>query len=296
MLLAEAFGVIPELGDVLPNGFTGGFLGRNELVDRIYATESTRVQARSKVIHQVSEVLGESHGQQYRTMAPTVSAHTGAIRILDPGGNSQNITESNVDAMIIHHPSLIRAYIHARHHLIMGVADCVIAIIWTDDGEYIAMAHLSNQTELGWSSTVHPDDSPSFQGSLLRRIFQVIPATHSQVWLLPHIGAGDCWCYEYSDRPGQPHATILKECLALAHPDVSHKDLWRDRPEDDKCDVRWGELMVRILESLGVSRARIHPSTECTFCHPQQLYYSDRMDRKLPGLERYRRNLAWLIV
>lgn len=313
-------GQLPELSSVLPRGVIAGFLGRSRLIDTIYDNATDREQATIQTAQRLAQQLAagtQNIGKRHLTIAPILRKHTGGIWTLTADGHmktadqqcanydlqicvpcrvGQNLSRPDGDAIVIEQLSAVTSIFNYAS-IIMGVADCVVAVISTDDGN-LAMAHLSNQTEFGWNTTANAnsiDSTPPFQGSLLRRVFEQMPAKRSRVWLMPHIGAGGCWCYEYNETLDYPDGTILERCIHREHPKVPMDGLWQERPRVGKRDIRWGELFVRILESLGVRRDRIHSSGECTVCHSDR-YYSYRSSRNLPKLHPHRRNLAWLTI
>ena len=83
---------------------------------------------------------------------------------------------------------------------------------------------------------------------------------------------------------------LFRHILAL-YPNLDINGLTRLREHDGKTDIAFGELVVRILKSLGLTRTgQIDTSCNfCTGCH-NQFYSNRRVRQRIADLEAKQRN------
>ncbi|MFH1088667.1 MAG: laccase domain-containing protein [Patescibacteria group bacterium] len=191
------------------------------------------------------------------------SDHSG--KIIEVGTNDSGTIIGPGDAFIIHPDSPIKTGF-------IRTCDCVPILLSL--GRFSAGIHISNTTELGWR--LSDENFEPISKKVLNRVVQLSGESLDQCKL--HIGPciagvkpknGDaCSCYGYTETHNQPDGTDLIRLIQAHHPDVDLEYLFFRENDQDKIYFRWGEIMMRIFQSLGIKLENIHNQYNyCTRCN-----------------------------
>ena len=172
---------------------------------------------------------------------------------------------------------------------VIRTRDCVPVLGIVDDIDIPFGIHISNITELGWGQP-STDFVPISKRVLHHILREELGANldNCKINIGPCIAGliGDiCDCYGYTEKTNFYHGTRLIRLIQLHHPNVDLEHLFFRRDDSDKIYFRWGEIMVRIFQSLGIKPENINTSYNyCTRCNYNK-WWSTRYLQNSPDPE-----------
>lgn len=208
--------------------------------------------------------------------------HVGATGIIQGDDFSIEIPYSSAPMAVQADAIVVNYGHHSRPPTVVGRTwDCQDLVMVNAREHLFAIVHGSINTLFGYAVN-------QFRGPIIDRTLAHLGNLRDI-----HIACGPCmgglvsphtrcWCYEF----GSQDADTLFNLVTTLYPRVSLEGLTRSRPDTQKTDIAFGELIVRVLKSLGLDR-RGQIDTSCNFCTGcyHQFYSNRRVRQRINQLE-----------